>query len=199
MGGQVEHSTADVASIDEVLATTNSVLSQHGHIDILVNNAGVARPTLCDQIDDEEWDWVIDTNLKGAFNWSKAVIGAMKKQRRGVIINIASMAARSAGKIGGAHYTASKAGMMGLTRHLARELAPYGIRVNVVCPGATDTPLQRETGATPEEIAAKGQRIPLGRIGTPEDQANAVAFLVSDEASFITGASLDVNGGAFMA
>jgi NAD(P)-dependent dehydrogenase (short-subunit alcohol dehydrogenase family) len=122
----------------------------------------------------------------------------MMARRHGKIVNISSLAARSTSVLGGAAYTAAKAGLLGFSRHLAREAAPYGINVNAVCPGATDTPMTRIGARTPEHFEVLGKAVPLGRWGVPDDQANAVLFLVSEAASFITGATLDVNGGLIM-
>jgi len=146
----------------------------------------------------------MDVNLKGVFNFMRAVLPYMKRQKGGRIVNISSSAGRSVSTHAGAHYTASKAGVLGLTRHAAREAAAFNININAVTPGTIDTPMmrehmQREYGEKAEEhIAEEARQIPLGRVGTAEDEANLVAFLVSDEASFITGATIDINGGELM-
>jgi NAD(P)-dependent dehydrogenase (short-subunit alcohol dehydrogenase family) len=137
---------------------------------------------------------VIDINLKGVFLFMRAVLPHMKKQRSGKIVNISSSAGRSVSTFCGAHYTASKAGVLGLSRHAALEAAPFNVNVNAVAPGTIDTPMLRED-ASEERIAEEAKNIPIGRLGTEEDEANLVAFLASEEASFITGATIDINGG----
>ena len=136
-------------------------------------------------------------NVRGIFLCTKHVLPLMKAQRRGKIVNVSSSAGRSTSTFGGAHYTTSKAAVLGLTRHTAREVAPYGINVNAVAPGSMDTEMVREMIAQ-EQIAKEEANIPLGRLGTPQDEADLVAFLVSDEASYITGATIDINGGDLM-
>jgi 3-oxoacyl-[acyl-carrier protein] reductase len=132
-------------------------------------------------------------NVKGTFNCTKAVLPIMQAKRYGKIVNVSSSAGRSTSTFGGAHYTTSKAAVLGLTRHTAREAAPYGINVNATAPGSMDTEMVRER-ATPEHIEGERQKIPLRRLGTPQDQANLVAFLCSDESSYIAGATIDING-----
>ena len=197
-GGTATAVTADVTSAEQVERMVGRVIAAFGTVDILVNNAGVLRNTPIAAMSEAEWDLVVDVCLKGAFLCSRAVLPLMMTKRHGKIVNISSLAARSTSVLGGAAYTAAKAGLLGFSRHLAREAAPYGINVNAICPGATDTPMTRMGARTPEEFETLGKTIPLGRWAAPEDQANAVLFLVSDAASFITGATLDVNGGLMM-
>jgi 3-oxoacyl-[acyl-carrier protein] reductase len=197
-GGTAIAAAADVSSADQVEQAVARVATTFGTVDILVNNAGVLRNTPIAEMSEAEWDLVVDVCLKGAFLCSRAVLPLMMAKRHGKIVNISSLAARSTSVLGGAAYTAAKAGLLGFSRHLAREAAPYGINVNAVCPGATDTPMTRIGARTPEHFEVLGKAVPLGRWGVPDDQANAVLFLVSEAASFITGATLDVNGGLIM-
>ena len=183
---------ADPAQCEEAL---RNVESREGVITILVNNAGITRDNLLLRMKQEDWDMVINTNLAGAFRLCKGVLRGMMKARRGRIINIASVVGLI-GNPGQANYCAAKAGIIGFTRSLAREVGSRGITVNVVAPGFIDTDM---TKALPEEQrqALAGQ-IPLGRLGTPGDIAAAVAFLASDQAGWITGETLNVNGGMHM-
>jgi NAD(P)-dependent dehydrogenase (short-subunit alcohol dehydrogenase family) len=165
-----------------------------GRLDVLVNNAGILRPTRAENITEEEWDLVVNGNLKSTFLCCRAAIPVMRRFRGGAIINISSSAGKSVSTIGGAHYTAAKAGVLGLTRHLARELAQDHIRVNAVCPGLIDTEMVRATIATPviDKYAAS---FPLRRLGRPSEIGDMVAFLASSRSSYVTGASFDINGG----
>jgi 3-oxoacyl-[acyl-carrier protein] reductase len=194
---QVVPFVADVSKFDQVHRVVDEVVQKFGRIDILVNNAGILRRGPIDNISEEEWDRVIDVNLKSAFNCCKAVVPFMKKRRYGRIVNISSSAGRSVSTLGGVHYTASKAGMLGLTRHLARELAPHNITVNAVCPGTIDTPMTRNS-TNKDELELITQSIPIGRIGRVDDVSRAILFLISDGSSFITGVSLDINGGELL-
>lgn len=189
---------ADVSDYQQVAEMVDTILRKYGKIDILVNSAGILRRRRSiKEIDDKEWDLVMDVNAKGVFNCSKAVIKTMKKQRSGKIVNISSSAGRSTSELGGAHYTASKAAVLGFTRHLARELAPFNINVNAVCPGLIDTPMVRGS-TSPEEIEAQVKAIPMGRLGTPEEVADLVLFLVSDASSYINGATIDIGGASLL-
>ncbi len=165
-------------------------------MDILVNNAGIIRRGSTENLTEEEWDRVLSVNLKGAFNCCKAVIGVMKKQRSGNIVNISSLAGKMGDIASAPCYGASKAGMACLAKSLARELAPYGINVNAVAPHAIETEMSSEWSREKRrELIAQ---IPLKRLGRPEEVAATVLFLTSDEANFITGEILDVNGGYLM-
>lgn len=185
---------ANVAIEKEVEAMVAGIVDEWGGIDILVNNAGIGRPMMVEDMDKAEWDRIIDVNLGGVFNCSRAVIPVMKARGGGKIINIASLAGKTMSYHGGADYTASKAAVLGFTRHLAFELGPYKINVNAICPGVTMTPLV-EKSSTPEMRESVRNRTPLRDIVKPEDIANAVIFLASEKARMITGSTIDVDGG----
>ena len=186
---------ADVSDEAQVRAMAQQALDRWGQVDILVNNAGICPVTPFEEITVEEWDLVLRINLKGAFLCSKAVAPTMRKQHSGKIINIASSAGQMGGLAVGLHYSASKAGMFGLTKGLARILAP-DIQVNAVSPGTTESEMTSgwDQAAT-DSIVSK---IPAGRLGRPVDVAAAVLFLASDVTEFITGQTLSVNGGLLM-
>ena len=193
-GGEAIAVAGDVTSSGDVANIVDAALDRYGRIDILVNNAGVLRPTKVIDIEEDEWDWVIAVNLKGTYLCSRAVLPAMRKGGWGRIVNFSSTAGKSTSTVGGAHYTAAKAGVLGFTRHLARETAGYGVTVNAVCPGLIDTEMVR--GTIPDEQArAYADSFPIQRMGEPSEVAELVAFLASDRAAYITGASLDINGG----
>ena len=195
-GGEAAAFRMDVASEDEVKAATKAALEKFGKIDILVNNAGITRDTLVLRMKRADWDAVINTNLTGAHLCTQAVLSSMLKQRWGRIINITSIFGQM-GQTGQANYSAAKAGLIGLTRAVAREVASRSITVNAVAPGYIETAM---TEALPGELKETVMKlIPLGRAGTDVDVANAVKFLASDDAAYITGQVLSVNGGMLMA
>lgn len=197
-GGQARAWACDASDEAAVQAMVEDIVRTFGAIHILVNNAGILRATSpLETIPAEEWELVMRVNVNGVFYCTKAVLPYMKRQRYGKIINISSSAGRSTSTFGGAHYTTSKAAVLGLTRHTAREAAPYNINVNAVAPGSIDTDMVREM-TTLEHLAREAAKIPLGRLGTAEDEANLVFFLASDESSYITGATIDINGGDLM-
>ena len=182
----------DPAGVD---ALVEAVVKEHGALHVLVNNAGITRDTLAMRMKDEDWDAVLDTNLKAVFRMARAVMRPMMKQRHGRIVNITSVVGAS-GNPGQANYAAAKAGVAGMTRALARELGSRSITVNCVAPGFIATDM---TDSLPEaQKAALLQQIPLQRLGQPDEIAHAVAFLASPEAGYITGTELHVNGGMFM-
>ena len=186
----------DVSDSKEVNRMVQSVLKKFKRVDILVNNAAIIKRGSIEDLTEDDWDRVIDVNLKGAFNCMKEVVGTMKKQRYGKIVNISSIAGKIGDLASAPCYGASKAGMTCLAKSLARELASYGINVNVVAPHAIETDMSKEWSE--EKRKSIIADIPLGRMGEPEDIAEAVVFLVSDKAKFITGEVLDVNGGCLM-
>jgi len=185
----------NVADADAVQGGIKEIIANHGQVDILVNNAGITRDGLMARMKDEEWDSVLDTNLKGAFLCSKAVMRTMMKKRWGRIINISSVVG-FVGNGGQVNYAAAKAGLTGLTKAMARELAGRNITVNCVAPGYIVTDMT--DGLTEDVQEALKAQIPLGILGTPEDVAAAVAFLASSGGSYITGQTLHVNGGMYM-
>jgi Dehydrogenases with different specificities (related to short-chain alcohol dehydrogenases) len=172
-------------------------LERFGRIDILVNNAAFARSTRFPNLSVEEWREALEVNLTAPFLLTKAVLPAMKAQHYGRIVNISSSAGRTVSTLGGAHYTASKAGLLGLTRASAKELGPYGITVNAVCPGMIDTELTHEN-ATPDLLTRLAASYPVPRLGTALEVADLICFAASEAASYITGASFDINGGDLM-
>ena len=196
MGRKALPLKVDVSKASEVQTMIDHVLKEFGRIDILVNNAGICKVVSIENMTEEDWDKVMAVNLKSVFLCSKAVMGIMTKQRWGRIVNLGSIAGKVGGIMTGANYSVSKAGVMCFTKALARELAPFGITVNAVAPGVIETQMTRDICQGDWNSYLKV--IPLGTIGAPEDVANAVAFLVSDEAHYITGEILDVNGGMLM-
>jgi len=189
---------ADVSDERQVAEMVDIVLQKYGRIDILVNNAGILRRRRSiEEIDGEEWDLVMKINVRGVFICSKAVFKIMKQQKSGKIVNISSSAGRSTSELGGVHYTASKAAVLGFSRHLAREAASFNINVNAVCPGIIDTPMVRDS-TSPEEMEEARKAIPMGRLGTPEEVAKLVLFLVSEASSYINGATIDINGASLL-
>lgn len=195
-GGEAYACKLDVRDYEAVKQMITDIQSRYGRIDILVNNAGILYPTHIKDITPDEWRTVIDVNLTGVFHCSLAVFPIMKQHGNGKIVNISSSAGRSTSDLGGAHYTASKAGVLGLTRHFAKEGGPE-IRVNAVCPGLIKTPMSAKFG-TPKRLEEVRRRLPLQRLGEPEEVASLVAFLVSDNASYITGETIEIDGGELM-
>ena len=182
------------ADVDEVVKTAAEAF---GGIDILVNNAGILFSTTLADMEEDEWDLVIDVNMKGTYLFSRAALPYMKRAGWGRIVNFASTAGKAVSTLGGPHYTAAKAGILGLTRATAKEFAPFGITVNAVCPGLVNTEMVREN-VTSERLDAYLGSFPISRICEPWEVAELVAFLASDRAAYITGASLDINGGDLM-
>ena len=194
-GGRAMLVQADVADSTAVDAMIKAVIEAFGQIDILVNNAGITRDGLLMRMKEEDWHAVINTNLKGIFHCTKAVSKLMMKKRYGRIVNMASVVGLI-GNAGQSNYAAAKAGVIGFSKSMARELASRGITVNMVAPGFIDTDM---TAVLPDKVReAMVADIPLGKIGTPENVADAVVFLVSDQASYITGQTINVDGGMVM-
>jgi len=195
-GGQAVAIPCDVSKASEVKQMVDHVQRTLGRIDILINNAGIIRRGTIETVTEEDWDRVMEVNLKGPFNCSKAVVEIMKRQGYGKIVNVSSIAGKMGDITSAPGYGPSKAGMDALTKSLARQLAAYGIHVNGVAPHAIETEMSAEW--SPEKRKAIVDAIPLKRLGKPEDVAEAVLFLASDTAAFITGEIIDVNGGFLM-
>jgi len=194
-GGLAAAFALDVSEEEQIKSAVKSVLAQFGKIDILINNAGITRDQLAMRMKRADWDAVLQTNLTAGYLCIQQVIGSMLKQRWGRIINITSIFGQT-GQAGQANYAASKAGLIGLTMAIAREVGSRNITCNAVAPGFIETAM---TSALPDELKQTAlKNIPMGRIGTPQDVANAVAFLASEDASYITGHVLNVNGGMLM-
>ena len=196
MGAMALAILTDVSDEMSVEAMVEQCVEEFGKIDILINNAGIFPVSSVEDMQEEEWDHVIGTNLVGAFLSSKAVVSKLIEQESGRIISISSGRAFQGAK-NAAHYASSKAGIIGFSKALALELAPHRITVNVICPGITDT-AQPRGHQSEEQIYAQAQKIPLGRIGQPEDLVGTAVFLASDAAAFITGQTIIVNGGSIM-
>jgi len=186
----------DVTKAPEVTQMVDRAIKEFKRIDILVNNAGICQVVTIEQMTEQDWDRVMAVNVKGVFLCSKAVMGTMKRQRSGRIVNMGSIAGKLGGIVTGANYSVSKAGVICFTKALAREMAPYGVTVNAVAPGVIETDMTH--GITGGDFSNYLRTIPLGTIGSAQDVAYAVGFLVSDEARYITGEILDVNGGQLM-
>jgi 3-oxoacyl-[acyl-carrier protein] reductase len=194
-GGKAAALALDVANEDQIKETVKAAIAQFGKVDILVNNAGITRDQLVMRMKRADWDAVLQTNLTSAYLCIQQAIGSMLKQRWGRIINITSIFGQT-GQAGQANYAASKAGLIGLTMAMAREVGSRNITCNAIAPGFIETAMTAVLSDEFKQAAVK--QIPLGRVGTPDDVASAVAFLASDEASYITGHVLNVNGGMLM-
>ncbi|OQX55721.1 MAG: 3-oxoacyl-ACP reductase [Candidatus Aminicenantes bacterium 4484_214] len=194
-GGQADFQQVDVSKLAEVEEAAKTALDHYGQIDHLVNNAGITRDNLLMRMSEEEWDLVFQVNLKGVFNCCKAVIRAMMSRRQGRIVNIASVVGLM-GNLGQTNYAASKAGVIGFTKSLAREVAARNITVNAVAPGYILTPMTEILSEQTKHMFLN--LIPLKKFGRPEDVAKAVRFLLSEDAAYITGQVLNVNGGMYM-
>ncbi|HKC24077.1 MAG TPA: SDR family NAD(P)-dependent oxidoreductase, partial [Thermoanaerobaculia bacterium] len=187
----------DVAAAGVPEEIVRRTLERFGRVDVLVNNAAFARSTRFPELSAEEWREALEVNLTAPFLLTRAVLPAMKAQGYGRIVNVSSSAGRTVSTLGGAHYTASKAGLLGLTRAAAKELGKYGITVNAVCPGMIDTELTREN-ASPELLERLAAGYPVPRLGTALEVADLICFAASEAAGYVTGASLDINGGDLM-
>lgn len=196
-GGQAAAAHLDVTKRAQVESVVARIKQEHGPVSVLVNCAGNLRPTPVIDIPEDEWDLVVDVNLKGTFLCSQAVLPDMIAQRWGRIVNLSSTAGKNVSTVGGAHYTAAKAGILGFTRHLAGEVAAEGITVNSVCPGLIDTQMVSKT-ISAERMAEYGRSFPIPRLGRPDEVAAMIKYLISEEAAYVTGASLDINGGDLM-
>jgi 3-oxoacyl-[acyl-carrier protein] reductase len=197
-GGRAICVQADVANAGEVGALIKRAADELGPIDILVNNAGslVERLRIL-ELTEERWDEVIDLNLKSAFLCCRAVAASMMERKTGAIINVSSIAGRNGGALGSIHYSTAKGGLITFTKGLAKELAPFGVRVNAVSPGVIDTHYH-EQFSTPEMMKGYVSGIPLGRVGTPEEVAAVICFLASDASGYLAGETIEINGGMFM-
>lgn len=192
----------NVTQAEVVKRLTDETLHQFGRVDILVNNAGGGTLLrFLEEVTEEDWDLTLASNLKSAFLCCKAVAPVMKQQRYGRIVNVSSVAGRNVSRLSGPQYSSAKAGMLGLTRHLAQDLGPFGITVNAVAPGPTlvDRVARKWALRSDEDRERILANIPLGRLGEPEEVAAVIAFLASDDARYVTGVTIDVNGGSFMA
>jgi 3-oxoacyl-[acyl-carrier protein] reductase len=197
-GGKAIAVRADVTKADEIVALASAVTGQLGPIDILINNAGslMQRMRIL-EVKEESWDEIQDLNLKSAVLCSQAVAPSMIERKRGVIVNVSSIAGRNGGGPGASAYASAKGGLISFTKALAKELAPQGVRVNAVSPGVIDTPFH-ERFSTPEMMRNFAAAIPLGRVGTSMECATVIAFLASDAASYVVGETIEVNGGQLM-
>src|SRR5258706_5464812 len=197
-GGSAIVVQADVTRANDVQSLVERTVAELGPIDVLVNNAGslVERLKIL-ELSEERWDEVADLNLKSAFLCCQAVTASMMERKTGAIINVSSIAGRTGGALGSIHYSAAKGGLITFTKGLAKELGPYGVRVNAVSPGGIDTPYH-EQFSSPEMMKSYTNQIPLGRIGTPEEVAKVICFLASDAASYLPGETIEINGGMFM-
>jgi NAD(P)-dependent dehydrogenase (short-subunit alcohol dehydrogenase family) len=185
----------DIANADECTRMVDAAVSRFGTIDCLVNSAGIVRAQPLLDISEQDYDLVVDVNLKGAFNLCKSVLAVFVRQKNGVIVNVSSVAAqRGGGLVGGAHYAAAKGGVLSLTRTIAREYGPQGIRANAICPAMIETAML--DGLSEDRLREIVNAVPMQRTGTPREAAGACLFLASDLSGFVTGATIDVNGGS---
>lgn len=196
-GGEVSGMDLDVTDKPRVRAVVDEIRRDLGPVDVLVNCAGNLKPTPVIEIPEPEWDSIVDVNLKGTFLCSQAVLPDMISRGWGRIINLSSTAGKNVSTVGGAHYTAAKAGVLGFTRHLANEVAADGITVNAVCPGLIDTQMISDT-ISAERMAEYARSFPIQRLGRPDEVAAMIRYLASDDAAYVTGAALDINGGDLM-
>jgi 3-oxoacyl-[acyl-carrier protein] reductase len=193
MKGKAVAVMADVSNHKQIQDAIKKVIEKFGRVDILVNNAGIFRSSPLTQMKEEDWDEMMNVDLKGVFNCTKAVLPTMIKQKYGKIVNISSIAGTALGFTGSTHYSAAKAGIIGFSEALAMEVAQFGITVNSVAPGTIETDMLKE--AMGERAKDFAKQVPMGRLGKPKDIANAVLFLVSDDSSYITGQLIVVDGG----
>ncbi len=193
--GNVMTVKADISKINEVETMVSSVRSKFGKIDILINNAGIAQQKLFNDISQEEWNKMLSVNLTGAYNCTRAVINGMINRKYGAVVNVSSIWGEAGGSCE-VHYSAAKAGLIGLTKSLAKEVGPSGIRVNCITPGVIATNMNSHLSV--EDLNSLADETPLCRLGTAEEVAKAIYFLASDDASFITGQILGVNGGLYI-
>jgi NAD(P)-dependent dehydrogenase (short-subunit alcohol dehydrogenase family) len=196
-GAETESVVGDIAEPSDVARAVGDALDRFGSLDVVVNAAGVAESTRFFDLTLDQWRRVLDVNLTGAFLVTHAAAPAMRERAWGRIVHFSSTAGKTVSTLGGAHYTVSKHGVLGLVRSAAKELAPFGITVNAVCPGLIDTPMV-EAFTTEAQRAAYARSFPIPRLGEPEEVADLVAFLASDGAAYITGAAVDINGGDLM-
>lgn len=190
-GGAGEFVRCDVSDVRQIDALMEHIVQVHGHLEVLVNNAGISNTRTMDEIDEAEWDSMLAANLKGPFFLCRHAFHIMQEQHYGRIINLASIAGERGALYSGIHYAASKGGLLAMTKSFALRGAAYGITVNAVSPGTADTPMSREEGIPSDDI-------PVGRAAEPEEVAHAVCFLASEQAGYLTGVTLDVNGGQLM-
>jgi 3-oxoacyl-[acyl-carrier protein] reductase len=195
LGGNAFAVAGDLTAKGGPAAIVATAADRFQRLDVLVNNAAVAHGTRIDAIPEDEWRETLEVNLTAAFLCLQAAIPVMKKQQYGRVVNVSSTAGRAVSTLAGAHYTASKAGLLGLTRAAAKELGPSGITVNAVCPGIFDTELARGA-ASDERLQVLAQNFPMQRLGRPAELGELICFLASEDAGYITGASIDINGGS---
>lgn len=193
-GQKISGHRCDVTARQQCIDVVKAILDIHGRIDCLVNSVGIVQPKAMLDIDEADYDRMMDINLKGTFNMCQAALPSLVAQRSGAIVNVSSVAGqRGGGLVGGAHYAVSKGGILSLTRSIAREFGPVGVRANSVCPSTTQTDMTKGLSQAERDVLAK--QVPLARLATPMDVAGACLFLASDLSAYVTGATIDVNGG----